>query len=121
MKDSVHYMSEKQAEFTHQYYHACLHNALKVHVVRDDRGDPVEFQDVEPHLYHLFRGAEHGEGHADRLLDDYIGRTKLGAELPPCGCAEYRRYLDNERKYGGAKAPKLSLRARLQNGAHGCA
>ncbi len=94
-----------------------MHNALKVHILRDEGGTALEFQDLEPAQYNLYKGYQYGEGHADRLLDDFLGRTApLGdnpVELPVCGCADYREFLKKERKYYSATAPQNSLRARL--------
>ena len=106
-------MSQKEEEFDHTYHHKCMHNALKVNILRDESGTAYEFQDVEPYQYNIYRGYKHGEGHADRLLDDYLCRTNLKAELPACGCADYRVFLQKERKYYCATAPQNSLRARL--------
>lgn len=106
-------MTQKEEEFDHVYHHKCMHNALKVHVVRDESGTALEFQDVEPCQYNLYQGYKHGEGHADRLLDDYLSRTRANVELPGCGCTDYRDFLQKERKYYSATAPQYSLRARL--------
>ncbi len=106
-------MTDKAPEWDHEHLHKCFHAALKVSIKRDDAKRPVEFSDVDPAPMGLFRGTAYGEGHADRLLDDYLCRTRLGATIKDCGCTEYRTFLRKERQYYGYKAPPLSLRGRL--------
>lgn len=95
--------------------HDCLHKALKVKVLKDRTDTPICYADVDPDQYNLFRGYKHGEGHADRLLDDYINRSEVRkVELnDKCGCVEYRKFLHAERMYGVDHLPHLSLRRRL--------
>lgn len=103
----------------HQAMHNCLHKALKVTVLKDRTDSIIAYADVDPDLYNLYRGHGQGEGHADRLLDDYINRKEVRkAELnDKCGCTEYRNFLHTERMYGMDHLPHLSLRRRLMQNA----
>jgi hypothetical protein len=95
----------------HQFNHDHLHFALNVKI------QDGEYIDVEPYVQNLYRGSHYGEGHSDRLLDDYQCRKKLGAELKDtCNCPQYEAHLRNERMYG-VVAPPLSTKARLMRNA----
>ena len=115
-------MDNKKEPVDHQQQHNMQHIALKVQVVRDDYDHLEAFLDADtvkcrkgvrsiPPTYNLY-GQHRGASHADRLLDDYLMRERLGVELKECSCSEYRDYLRNEEMYG-VKHPHLSMRARL--------
>jgi len=97
-----------------QHQHKLMHAALQVHVVRDDKEHPVDYLDKfgEEGVvhYNLYRGSRYGEGHADRLLDDFM--CQRGSEIKCTQCADYRNHLRKESSLG-ATAPPLSLRSRL--------
>lgn len=107
---------EDEIQAYHQFMHDAMVKAYAVHVKRDINGNPLEYEDMfggEGHvLYHLFRGHAEGEGHADRILDDYLGRAKLGYPVKCKFSEEYRAFLRKERNYG-VQSPPLSLRRRL--------
>lgn len=108
--------SEEETQSAHQRMHDALVQALGVYIKRDVNGKPLSYSDkfgAEGNvIHHLFRGHEHGEGHADRILDDYLGRHKLGYPVKCKFSEEYRDWLRKERSHG-TTAPALSLRARL--------
>lgn len=101
----------------HQLQHKMLVSALPVLVERDINGQPVSYSDKfgeEGHIhYNLFRGHARGDGHADRILDHYLGCVKNGVPLKCAFSDEYANFLRTERNTG-TTAPVLSLRARLQ-------
>lgn len=97
-----------------QHQHKMLHSALQVHVVQDDKKQPVSYLDKfgEEGIinYNLYRGDRYGEGHADRLLDDFM--CQRGHVIKCTQCEDYRNFLRKERSLG-TTAPPLSLRERL--------
>ena len=104
---------DKKESFDHQYHHTCLHAALKTRIQCDEESEtPMEYVDVDAAQYNLYRGHAMGEGHSDRLLDDYQNRLKDGADLKDCGCLRYKAFLIKEKQYGD-KALPLSVRQRL--------
>lgn len=100
----------------HQTMHNALVKALGVNVDRDVNGKSLSYSDKfgaeGKVMYNLFRGHEQGEGHADRILDDYLGRHRLGYPVKCKFSEDYRAFLHTERSHG-TTAPALSLRARL--------
>lgn len=99
--------------------HTMMHCAYKVKVknTTDPMGHSVtqyqdEFGDTGPIRYNLFRGYQEGEGHADRLLDNYLKLERRGTELKCSRCDEYREHLLHERTMGD-KPPHFSVRERL--------
>lgn len=108
--------SEDEIHSYHQWQHTMLLNALPVQVDRDVNGQPVSYTDkfgeVKHVHYHLFRGHEHGDGHADRILDNYLECVKHGVPIKCAFSEEYATFLRKERNIG-TMAPVFSLRARL--------
>lgn len=97
----------------HQDQHGAMHCALKVHIERDSAGNALSFADEGEFNYNLFRGSAYGEGHSDRLLDDYLNRKLLDADLKSkCSCNEYTKFLRQE-KLCHHNLPPLCLRLRL--------
>lgn len=109
--------TQEEEQLHHQTHHDYLRQALRVHVVRDDKDRVVSYEDVfgEEGVinYHLFRGSKRGEGHADRILDHYLGCRKMGFPITCSFSEEYLEFLRKERNYEDARPPPLSLRARL--------
>tara|TARA_A100001015_G_scaffold81627_1_gene90447 strand:- start:266 stop:631 length:366 start_codon:yes stop_codon:yes gene_type:complete len=102
----------------HVFQHQMLHNALPIKVDRDERG-VHGFHDVDAYQYNLFRGENYGEGHADRLLDDFLNRRKhLSSEEQEkfdskfSVCLEYQAYLRSQ-KMNGIMPPIMTVRRRL--------
>jgi hypothetical protein len=97
-----------------QQQHMLLHAALQVHVVRDGKDQPMNYLDKFGEegvvLYNLYRGDQYGEGHADRLLDNFM--CQRGLKIKCSHCDEYRNFLRKESSLG-VSAPPLSLRGRL--------
>ena len=116
-------MSKKQESAesifdNHVLQHTMLQNALPIKVDRDERGANA-FHDVEPCQYNLFRGDAYGEGHADRILDDFLTRRKsMSSEGQEkfdrkfSVCLEYQAFL-RSRKMNGIMPPIMTLRRRL--------
>ena len=102
----------------HVHQHKMLHVALPIKVDRDERG-VHGFYDVDPYQYNLFRGMAYGEGHADRILDDFLNRrksmsseeqAKFDNKFPVC--LEYQAFLRSQ-KMNGIMPPVMTLRRRL--------
>jgi len=97
--------------FDNRQLHDALHMALPVHVAREG-GEPVAYYDEGAFQANLYRGDQYGEGHADRLLDDFQGRVKVDKDFTCERCTAYCHFLRRERQYGEKGLP-LTLRARL--------
>ena len=118
-------MADKAKQEQHNYHqmqHDYMLHAFPVHVERDAKGRVIAYDDVfreevegRPVVvnYNLFRGSKRGEGHADRILDHYLGCHKLGFQIKCSFSEEYMEFLRKERNYEDAVPPPLSLRSRL--------
>jgi hypothetical protein len=108
-------LDKSESTLSYQVQHRLLLNALPVYVERDINGHPVNYSDKfgeECQLvrYNLYHGHAHGDGHADRILDHYLGCRDDSVK---CSFSEeYMEFLRKERNRG-VVAPVFSVRARL--------
>ena len=89
--------------------HKCLHQALKVSLIRDDM--VTKFTDVDRTNSSLFNN----DSHSDRLLDHYLAHKDVlvdGKVGPGCHCELYSDRLRTERLYNTRYVPG-SMIARL--------
>jgi hypothetical protein len=112
--------AKQEQHIHHQTHHDYMRGALPVHVARDSKGRVTGYEDLFGEEgtvnYNLYRGSSRGEGHADRILDHYLGCHKLGFPIHCSFSEEYQEFLRKESNYEDARPPPLSLRARLMQG-----